>query len=55
MEDLQTKRENLVIQQEQAKEMFIMCKGAIDLLDQMIKEEKELDKEEGKTNAVKSK
>ena len=55
MEDLQTKRENLVIQQEQAKEMFIMCKGAIDLLDQMIKEEKELDKEKGKDNAVKSK
>jgi len=54
MEDLQTKRENLVIQQEQAKEMFIMCKGAIDLLDQMIKEENK-DKEVDKKNAIKSK
>jgi len=55
MEDLQTKRENLIIQQEQAKEMFIMCKGAIDLLDQMIKEEEDKDKKVDKKNAVKSK
>tara|TARA_Y100000310_G_scaffold172372_1_gene172494 strand:- start:661 stop:825 length:165 start_codon:yes stop_codon:yes gene_type:complete len=54
MEDLQTKIENLKKQQEQAREMFLMCKGAIEFAENLIKEENK-DKEVDKKNAVKSK
>tara|TARA_Y100000310_G_C20029865_1_gene511292 strand:+ start:25 stop:165 length:141 start_codon:yes stop_codon:yes gene_type:complete len=40
MADLQTKIDELKSQQEKAKEMFIMCKGAIEVLEGMLKEEK---------------
>ena len=38
MEDLNKKIESLKSQQEQAKELFIKCQGAIELLEGMIKE-----------------
>lgn len=38
MRDLEKKRESLKLQQEQAKELFIKCQGAIELIDEMIKE-----------------
>ena len=39
MEDLNKKLENLKNQQEQAKELFIKCQGAIELLEGMLKED----------------
>ena len=39
MEDLQTKLENLKSQQEQAKELFVKCQGAIELVEAMLEEE----------------
>ena len=43
MEDLQEKIENLKKQQEQAREMFLMCKGAIEFAETLIEEEKSKD------------
>ncbi len=45
MEDLKKKLKNLIQQQEQAKEIFIKCQGAIEMLEGIIKEEKEASKE----------
>ena len=42
MEDLNKKLENLKKQQEQAKEIFVKCQGAIELVQSMIDEEKEV-------------
>jgi len=42
MEDLNKKLEDLKKQQEQAKEIFIKCQGAIELVQSMIDEEKEV-------------
>ena len=39
MEDLQEKIENLKKQQEQAREMFLMYKGAIEFAESLIEEE----------------
>ena len=47
MSDLKEKIENLKKQQEQAKELFIKCQGAIELLEVMQEEEKD-NKEEKK-------
>ena len=47
--DLQEKLENLKKQQEQAKEIFVKCQGAIELLEAMLDEEKD-NKEEKKEN-----
>ena len=38
MEDLNKKLEGLKLQQEQAKELFIKCQGAIEVLTEMINE-----------------
>ena len=38
MEDLQTKLDNLKAQQEQAKEVFVKCQGAIELVEAMLEE-----------------
>ena len=40
MDKLKEKLENLKKQQEQAKEIFIKCQGAIELIQSMIEEEK---------------
>ena len=42
MDKLKEKLENLKRQQEQAKEIFIKCQGAIELVQSMIDEEKEV-------------
>ena len=39
MEDLKGKLENLKNQQEQAKELFIKCQGAIEFIEGIIDEE----------------
>tara|TARA_Y100001963_G_scaffold133205_1_gene192610 strand:+ start:124 stop:261 length:138 start_codon:yes stop_codon:yes gene_type:complete len=39
--DLEEKLENLKKQQEQAKEIFVKCQGAIELVQSMLDEEKE--------------
>ena len=41
MDNLKDKIENLKKQQEQAKEIFVKCQGAIELIEAMIKEESE--------------
>jgi hypothetical protein len=41
MKALEEKLENLKKQQEQAKEVFVKCQGAIELLESMLKEEKD--------------
>ena len=41
MEDLDKKVENLKVQQEQAKELFVKCQGAIEVLEAMKKEAEE--------------
>ena len=41
MGNLKEKLENLKKQQEQAKEVFVKCQGAIELLQSMIDENKE--------------
>jgi hypothetical protein len=48
MEDLNKKLENLKQQQEQAKEIFIKCQGAIELIQSMLDEEKEVKKDNKK-------
>ena len=51
MEDLQTKLANLKTQQEQAKELFVKCQGAIELVEAMLEEKvskKSEDKKEKK-------
>ena len=40
MDNFKEKLENLKKQQEQAKEIFIKCQGAIELIQSMIEEEK---------------
>jgi len=39
--NLDERMQNLKNQQEQAKELFIKCQGCIELLETMLKEEKE--------------
>ena len=39
--DLEEKLENLKKQQEQAKEIFVKCQGAIELVQSMLDDEKE--------------
>ena len=51
MSDLKEKIENLKSQQEQAKELFIKCQGAIEFLESMQEEEK--DKKEDKKDSKK--
>ena len=41
MSNLEEKIDSLKKQQEQAKEMYIKCQGAVELLESMIQEEKE--------------
>ena len=48
MEDLKDKLENLIKQQEQAREIFIKCLGAIEMLESMLSEEKEVKKDNKK-------
>ena len=48
MSDLKEKLENLKKQQEQAKEIFVKCQGAIELLESMLDEKKEVKKEDKK-------
>ena len=48
MEDLKDKLENLIKQQEQAREIFIKCQGAIEMLESMLSEEKEVKKDNKK-------
>ena len=48
MEDLNKKLENLKQQQEQAKEIFIKCQGAIELIQSMLDEKKEDKKDKKK-------
>ena len=48
MEDLNKKLENLKNQQEQAKELFIKCQGAIEFIQGMIDEEKDKKKKDKK-------
>ena len=48
MEDLQTKLDNLKSQQEQAKELFVKCQGAIELVESMLEEKTPKDKKDKK-------
>jgi len=48
MSELKDKLENLKQQQEQAKEIFIKCQGAIELIQSMLDEEKEVKKDNKK-------
>ena len=48
MEDLNKKLNNLKQQQEQAKEIFIKCQGAIEMLQTMLDEQKENKKDNKK-------
>ena len=48
MEDLNKKLENIKNQQEQAKELFIKCQGAIELLTEMLREENDKNKKDNK-------
>ena len=41
MSDLKEKLENLKKQQEQAKEIFVKCQGAIEMIESMLEENKE--------------
>ena len=41
MKDLKEKIENLTKQQEQAREVFIKCQGAIEVLTDMLNEKKD--------------
>tara|TARA_R110002012_G_scaffold178772_2_gene344012 strand:- start:493 stop:636 length:144 start_codon:yes stop_codon:yes gene_type:complete len=41
MSDLKEKLDNLKKQQEQAKEIFVKCQGAIELLESMLDDKKE--------------
>lgn len=46
--DLKEKLDNLKVQQEQAKELFIKCQGAIELLTEMLREENDKNKKDNK-------
>lgn len=46
--DLEEKIKSLKNQQEQAKEMFVKCQGAIEVLESLLKEEQESSKKESK-------
>ena len=48
MDNLKEKLEVLKKQQEQAKEIFIKCQGAIELIQSMLDEEKEVKKDNKK-------
>ena len=49
MDKLKEKLENLKKQQEQAKEIFVKCQGAIEIIQSMIDEEdKEVEKKDNK-------
>jgi hypothetical protein len=48
MSDLNEKILNLKKQQEQARELFVKCQGAIELLEAMLKEDKEEKKDNKK-------
>ena len=48
MMNLEERIESLKNQQEQAKEMFVKCQGAIEILESMLKEEQESSKKESK-------
>ena len=48
MSDLKEKLENLKKQQEQAKEIFVKCQGAIELIQSMIEDENKEDKKDNK-------
>jgi len=48
MKTLEEKLENLKKQQEQAKEVFVKCQGAIELLQSMIDKNKEEKKDKKK-------
>ena len=48
MANLDEKIQNLKSQQEQAKEIFVKCQGAIELLEAMKEEEKSNEKESSK-------
>tara|TARA_R110002020_G_scaffold21649_4_gene73576 strand:+ start:1538 stop:1675 length:138 start_codon:yes stop_codon:yes gene_type:complete len=44
MEDLKEKIEHLREQQEQAKQLFVKCQGAIEVLESMMEKDSEKDK-----------
>ena len=48
MDNLKEKLENLKKQQEQAKEIFVKCQGAIELIQSMIEDENKEDKKDNK-------
>ena len=48
MSDLNEKILNLKKQQEQAKELFVKCQGAIEILEAMLEEDKEEKKDNKK-------
>jgi len=48
MSDLKEKLENLKKQQEQAKEIFVKCQGAIEMIESMLEENKEEKKDKKK-------
>ena len=48
MDKLKEKLENLKQQQEQAKEIFVKCQGAIELIQSMIEDENKEDKKDNK-------
>ena len=48
MSDLKEKIANLKKQQEQAKELFVKCQGAIELLEAMLEENKGKEKKDNK-------
>ena len=54
MSDLKEKIENLRTQQEQAKEIFVMCQGAIEVLEGLLEDEEEAE-EENTDGAIKVK
>ena len=48
MDNLKEKLESLKKQQEQAKEIFVKCQGAIELVQSMIEDENKEDKKDNK-------
>ena len=48
MDNLKEKLENLKKQQEQAKEIFVKCQGAIELNQSMIEDENKKEKKDNK-------
>ena len=48
MDNLKEKLENLKKQQEQAKEIFVKCQGAIELIQSMIEDENKEEKKDNK-------